>query len=227
MWQILSHDYDTHGAFYGVKNAAEPVHVQMNLPDYQLMVINNPAAALNGATLSYAAYDVKGKLLASGDKPVAVAAVSTSEPIDAGIAALLAQHKLIVLRLVLKDADGKVLSQNAYWPSSTLAGQQGLNQLATVPLELTTRWTGAAVPGERQLEVTMRNGGEVPALSGKLTLFNADGERILPVYFSDNYVALMPGESRTVTVTFKSQGAVRLDLRGWNVAPQSLPVGAQ
>ena len=227
MWQILSHDYDTHGAFYGVKNSAEPVHVQMNLPDYQLMVINNPAAALNGATLSYAAYDIKGKLLAGGDKPVAVAPVSTSEPIDAGIAALLAQHKLIVLKLVLKDADGKLLSQNVYWPSSTLAGQQGLNELATVPLELSARWTGAAVRGERQLEVTMRNGAEAPALSGKLTLFNADGERILPVYFSDNYVALMPGESRTVSVTFKSQGAVRLDLRGWNVAPQSLQVGAQ
>ena len=227
MWQILSHDYDTHGAFYGVKSAAEPVHVQMNLPDYQLMVINNPAAALSGATLSYAAYDVKGKLVASGDKPVTVAPVSTSEPIDAGIAALVAQQKLIVLKLLLKDADGKILSQNVYWPSSTLAGQQGLNQLATVPLELAARWTGAAVRGERQLEVTMRNGGEAPALNGKLTLFNADGERILPVYFSDNYVALMPGESRTVTVAFKGQGAVRLDLRGWNVAPQSLLVGAQ
>ncbi|HEX7982619.1 MAG TPA: glycoside hydrolase family 2 protein, partial [Duganella sp.] len=73
----------------------------------------------------------------------------------------------------------------------------------------------------------IRNGGEAPALGGKLTLLNADGERILPVYFSDNYVELMPGESRTVTATFKSQGAVRLDLRGWNVAPQSLRVTAQ
>jgi hypothetical protein len=227
MWQILSHDYDTHGAFYGVKSAAEPVHVQMNLPDYQLMVINNPPAALNGATLSYAAYDVNGKLLASGDQPVTVAPVSTSEPIDAGIAGLLEREKLIVLKLALKAADGKLLSQNVYWPSSTLAGQQGLNQLATVPLELATRWTSAATPGERQLEVTIRNGGEAPALGGKLTLLNADGERILPVYFSDNYVALMPGESRTVTATFKSQGAVRLDLRGWNVAPQSLRVSAQ
>nr|WP_315391866.1 sugar-binding domain-containing protein [uncultured Duganella sp.] len=225
MWQILSHDYDTHGAFYGVKNAAEPVHVQMNLPDHQLMVINNPATALAGATLSYAAYDVKGKLLAGGDKPVSVAAVATSEPIDAGIDALLEQHKLIVLKLSLKSADGKLLSQNVYWPSATLAGQQGLNQLASVPLELATRWTKAEVRDERRLEVTLRNGGAVPALSGKLTLFNADGARILPVYYSDNYVALMPGESRTVNVTFKGEGAVRLDLRGWNVVPQSLLVG--
>lgn len=60
-----------------------------------------------------------------------------------------------------------------------------------------------------------------------MTLLNADGARILPVYYSDNYIALMPGESRTVTATFKSPGAVRLDLRGWNVAPRSLEVRDQ
>lgn len=57
-----------------------------------------------------------------------------------------------------------------------------------------------------------------------MTLLNADGACILPVYYSDNYIALMPGESRTVTATFKSPSAVRLDLRGRNVAPLSLEV---
>jgi hypothetical protein len=83
------------------------------------------------------------------------------------------------------------------------------------------------VRGERQLEVTLRNGSDVPALSGKLTLLDAGGACILPVYYSDNYIALMPGESRAVTATFKGQGAVRLDLRGWNVAPLSLEVRDQ
>ena len=35
-WQIYSSDYDTHAAYYGVKKASEPVHVQMNLPDYSV-----------------------------------------------------------------------------------------------------------------------------------------------------------------------------------------------
>jgi hypothetical protein len=61
-------------------------------------------------------------------------------------------------------------------------------------------------------------------LSSKLTLLNADGARILPVYYSDNYIALMPGESRIITTTFNSPGAMRLDRRGWNVAPLSLEV---
>jgi beta-mannosidase len=34
---------------------------------------------------------------------------------------------------------------------------------------------------------------------------NKNGERILPVFFSDNYVSLMPGESRTITMTLKNQ----------------------
>src|SRR5690606_8266389 len=30
MWQIYSHDYDTHASYYGAKKAAAPLHVQMN-----------------------------------------------------------------------------------------------------------------------------------------------------------------------------------------------------
>ena len=224
MWQILSHDYDTHGAYYGVKSSAEPVHVQMNLPDHQLMVVNNPATALSGATLSWFAWSVDGKMLGHGELPVQVAAVATSENIDVGISALLAQHKLIVLKLSLKDASGNQLSQNVYWPSATLADQQELNKLAAVQLEISARWAKPAADGERRLEVTLSNRNGVPALGGKLTLFNPAGERILPVYYSDNYLGLMPGEARTVTLAFKRQGDVRLDLRGWNVVPQSLPI---
>ena len=224
MWQILSHDYDTHGAYYGVKSAAEPVHVQMNLPDHQLMVVNNPATALSGATLSWFAWSVDGKMVGHGERPVQVAAVATSENIDVGISELLAQHKLIVLKLSLKDASGNQLSQNVYWPSATLADQQELNKLAPVQLGVSARWGKPAADGERRLEVTLSNRNGVPALGGKLTLFNPVGERILPVYYSDNYLGLMPGEARTVTLAFKRQGDVRLDLRGWNVAPQSLPI---
>ncbi|GAA3257436.1 hypothetical protein GCM10020258_17680 [Sphingomonas yabuuchiae] len=47
-WQIFSSDYDTHAAFYGVKKAAEPIHVQMNLPDHRVVLVNNTRDALKG-----------------------------------------------------------------------------------------------------------------------------------------------------------------------------------
>src|SRR5712672_2363906 len=39
-WQIYSSDYDTAAAYYAVKKACEPVHAQLNLPDFGLAVIN-------------------------------------------------------------------------------------------------------------------------------------------------------------------------------------------
>lgn len=31
------------------------------------------------------------------------------------------------------------------------------------------------------------------------------GERILPAFYEDNYFSLLPGETKTVTTTFKSE----------------------
>jgi len=39
-WQIYSSDYDTAAAYYAVKKACEPVHVQLDLPGFGLTVVN-------------------------------------------------------------------------------------------------------------------------------------------------------------------------------------------
>jgi hypothetical protein len=48
-----------------------------------------------------------------------------------------------------------------------------------------------------------------------------DGERVLPVYYSDNYVSLLPNENRTITIeaaTADLKGETALVLvDGWNV----------
>ena len=42
-WQILSSDYDTQASFYGVKKACEPLHVQLDLSNYQVAIVNTTA----------------------------------------------------------------------------------------------------------------------------------------------------------------------------------------
>lgn len=222
MWQILSHDYDTHGSFFGVMHGAEAVHVQMNLPDHKVMVINNPDRALNGATVSFVAYGVDGAQVGAGSAPVSVAAVRTSEALDLGLHALVARHGVIIVKLMLKDGGGQVLSQNVYWPSATPEAQQGLNQLASVALgvKVSHHHEGS----NQKLNITLTNNAAVPVLSSKLTLTTGAGERVLPVYYSDNYVSLMPGESRTLTASFRAPGALKLALRGWNVTAQTVDI---
>ena len=60
----------------------------------------------------------------------------------------------------------------------------------------------------------------------KLTLNDAaTGQRILPAYYSDNYVSLLPGEERIVSVAFPAGDAKpAIGLRGWNLATQTIAV---
>jgi hypothetical protein len=83
----------------------------------------------------------------------------------------------------------------------------------------------ATMAGSGKIHVQLRNAGAAVALSNKLTLVNADGERILPAYYSDNYVSLLPGETREVEIEYPasaSKGAPQMKLRGWSLAEMTV-----
>jgi beta-mannosidase len=71
-------------------------------------------------------------------------------------------------------------------------------------------------------DVTLHNPGPQIALMTHLQLRRRNsGERVLPVYYSDNYVSLLPNESRTITIEaasseLKGEAALVL-VDGWNV----------
>ena len=79
-----------------------------------------------------------------------------------------------------------------------------------------------------KLTIQLTNPASVVSLENKLTLLNAgDKQRILPAYYSDNYISLLPGESRTIQVEYPStaaHGSAEIALRGWNAVPQVVPV---
>ena len=55
----------------------------------------------------------------------------------------------------------------------------------------------------------------------------ATGARVLPAYASDNYVSLLPGEGRRITVEVPAPaGGLTIELKGWNVRAASFAVAA-
>ncbi len=55
---------------------------------------------------------------------------------------------------------------------------------------------------------------------------SATGDQVLPVLWSDNDVTLWPGESQTITATYRHadlRGAAPVvTVSGWNTAPQAV-----
>jgi hypothetical protein len=61
-------------------------------------------------------------------------------------------------------------------------------------------------PGDAELAVTLHNTGDVTASMVGVSLRDArTGERVLPVRCSDNYLWLLPGASREVTVSWPTR----------------------
>jgi hypothetical protein len=78
------------------------------------------------------------------------------------------------------------------------------------------------------IHVRLVNGNAV-ALQSKLTLVDAkSGSRILPAYFSDDYISLLPGETQEVEIEYPLQVSdhcePQLNIRGWNLVPQTVAV---
>jgi len=221
-WQIFSSDYDTHAAFYGTKKASEPVHVQMNLPDYKVIVVNNGRDALAGVTVHARVTTLDNKLVAERTAPIAAGAGLTAEAFTLDLGPAL-EKGVVLVALDVTDASGKILSRNVYWQGRDEAAYRAMNAMpqAKLAAKAVSRSEGA----ERVTAVDLSNSSSTAAIATKLTLFGANGAQVLPAYFSDNYVSLMPGESRRIEVRYPAQaakGAVNVKLRGWNVVPTSV-----
>jgi hypothetical protein len=79
------------------------------------------------------------------------------------------------------------------------------------------------------IAIDVANQGRTPALLAKLAVLDAQGARVLPAYYSDNYLTLPAGESQSVLVRCPGHVAAcaTVTVRGWNVAPASVAIAAE
>ena len=217
MWNFLSWDYDTQSSFYGTQKALEPVHVQLNLENGNVDLINLDAARSFAVRARALALD--GHTLSDQTTQVHAAADDRTSAMRLDLAALANGHTVFVV-LDAADAAGAPVSHNFYWWAEKEATLRELDSLPAA--QITASLTAAAANGEQQAVVTLRNSGSAAALLVKLTLEDAaTGKRILPAYYSGNYVSLLAGEQRTITIDFPA-GSPKpaIGLRGWNLAAQ-------
>jgi hypothetical protein len=226
VWQILTHDYDTQSSFYAVKKACEPLHVQLDLSNYDVAIINTTEDVHAGLVLRANVYSLEGKLLLNREEKKYAAANAVTDGFALDLGALLSSNAVVLVKLELLDSKGAVLSDNFYWLGSESESYRKLTRLAQATVRTTA--TASRSGDEGHVRVELENTGTNVALQNKLTLLNAsDGSRILPAYYSDNYVSLLPGESRVIEIEYPASAAnaaPELTLRGWNLGQEKISV---
>ena len=217
-WQL----YDWYGVptagYYGVKHACAPVQLIYNYGDRSVYAVNDAAPkATYSAEITFLGADSRkliGKtvsFLSEERKPVRL------EKLPAGVPGFLS--------LVLRDAAGNVSARNFYcigadngeyawdkadWWGIPMTGFADLSFVSALPKADVTLET---TPVDGGISVKLTNNSEVVSFQNILKAFGADGNLIGGAIWEDNFISLLPGESRTVLCT--APGA-EIKLDSWN-----------
>src|SRR5690554_470463 len=122
---------------------------------------------------------------------------------------------LVFLKLVAKSVEGEILFEDYFWLHEA-NDFSGLNKIERPELEVFLR------PGtiSDSWLVAVENLGDTPAILTRLKLVHPLSRyEILPALWSDNFISLLPGERRELTVSLprgEPQGGVEVVAEPFN-----------
>jgi mannosylglycoprotein endo-beta-mannosidase len=216
------YDYylDYAGGYFGYKHGAEPVHIQLNLNDSVVCVLNQTAADVRSAKASIQLFDIHGHIISEKSREVSINAGEVKNLEKVLLPA--SPEQAFFLRLTLTGAAGRI-DENLYWLSNKKHSYEKLNDLNKTAVVTVPHKTD---PGHYLIDIS--NPGTETAFFIRLKVRNADQQLVLPAFFSENYITLFPGEKTKVELDLSAAGNIRntsslsLVIEGWNVQEQEV-----
>ncbi|HUO60307.1 MAG TPA: beta galactosidase jelly roll domain-containing protein [Candidatus Acidoferrales bacterium] len=233
MWHLYDYYLVPAGGYFGTRKANEPVHVQYRYDERTVDVVNSTLVTQNTLKVTARVFTLAGNETFSKEQSLDLPPDSVARTIT-----IPEQPAASFLKLELRNAAGKLLSENFYVLTKTLADLQwdksnyfytpatqyadmsALQQLPKADLQAKVQEQSA---GNGVLRLTNRGKG-VAFLVQAYAVDTKNGELIAPIFWSDNFVSLLPNESRVLRFTIPevAPSGYAIKLEGWNVDPQLL-----
>jgi exo-1,4-beta-D-glucosaminidase len=234
-WQLFDRYLDQGGSYYGAKEANKALHVQYSYDNRGVSVVNRNHAAVSGLGVKVDLFDVNGVSKYSASASAVSVAGDGAHTTPLTVPAISGLPGTYLERLILTDASGREIDRNVYWlstkadvmnwaandwyyvPTTSYADLTGLAGMTRSAVTATA--TSAVSGADTVTTVTVKNtgGGTAPAFFTDAHIVDSAGKPVLPVQWSDNEVTLWPGESVTLTATYRTAGTTSVRVSGWNI----------
>jgi beta-galactosidase/beta-glucuronidase len=225
VWQVYDWYLRPNAGYYYAKNASRPLHVQMHPETHVVTGVNASLAPARDLSLLVDLYDEHANGVGKAARTVSLEAAQSREVLRLAEVPGWDAGAFRFVRLRLEDAAHKTVAENFYWVSPN-NDFTALDSLPSARLDVAARH---ALSGDQvQVTVVLTNPTEALAFFVHPVLTQgADGDEILPTYWTDNYFSILPGETRTVVA---HADRARLDgkapyvrIDGWNVGDKVVP----
>jgi exo-1,4-beta-D-glucosaminidase len=240
IWHLYDYYLDADGGYFGTKKACEPLHIQYSYDDHSVVVVNSTYQPSPAVTAEVHLYDLNLKPLFTQQKQIEVGADSSTRVLDIPAKAFNSESKVYFVELTLKGAKGEVVSHNFYWIPAKLSTfnwaktdythtpvleHEDMTPLLSLPrATVESRVSIRDSPEGRKVELQLQNTSQALAFQVSFAARTKSGDLIAPVLWSDNYIELMPGESRAVTAILPKDAPANADVlvSGWNINSETL-----
>ncbi len=240
IWQLYDSYLQPNGSFYAVRKACTPLHAIYRYGFDDIYLANEKLKDEEGLVVKIRAFDIRSKEIFNDQWKGEI--MSNSSKFIYKLPPIKNLTPVWFLDLRVYNKDNKEVDNSIYWlstkmdildyaaakklpwafytPTSQFADYTALDQLPKVELNYDYQFQASGENGVITLK--MKNPGKAIAFFVYLDLVDSKTEKpLLPVYWDDNYVTLLPGEERTYKAEYslKNMGSEKplLKVNGWNV----------
>lgn len=234
IWHLYDYYLEAGGGYYGTKLACAPLHVQWSYDDGSVYAVSTRRSPAGPFTVRAQVYGLQMQRLFDQSRTVQIPADSAVRVLDVPSGVLHSSGPVAFIWLEMRDQSGAVVGRNFYWVSARqevfnwaktdfthtpMLQYADLRALRDLPA---SRINGSFVQQGEQLRVHLVNSSRVLAFQVQLQAQNANGNTLTQALWDDNYIELLPGESRDLTASLPAHGKdgrVQVTVSGWNVRP--------
>jgi exo-1,4-beta-D-glucosaminidase len=245
IWHLYDYYLQPAGGYFGTKKACEPLHVLYSYDDNSVVVVNSLYQKFSGVTVHAHLYDDSLHERFSRQAQTDVDADGVAKVLTLPTEAFRPTSSVYFVKLDLQTNDGKTASTNFYWLSPKKnAYQWGKTDYKYTPVSSYEDFTALQNLPKAKIDVSGRAASTADGPVVHLTVKNSSDHlafqvrfgvrkkgqdaEILPVFWDDNYIELMPGESREISArylpTSDLSDSLELTLAGWNIESATIPL---
>jgi len=251
-WSMVDWYGTPKASYYYMKRASAPVHVSADYERYlwktgetftaDIHLLNDSESRLKDCTYGVKLLDTHGKVLAekSGDAEVEANRSTTAGKIDYAIPADMA-GKTFFVAVGLFGKDGVKIS-DADYPIAVSKTENlddynaifaDMNAMAPVDLKVAPASTNTEFGNKSTAICSLRITNPTNRLAFFVKVRMVEESQDLRTDYSDNYIALLPGESKTIDVNIEkkkpeeSPEKLHFEVSGWKTPAQTVEVNVK
>ena len=240
IWHLYDYYLDAGAGYFAAKKACEPLHIQYSYDDQSIVVVNSTYGPPVQLHAGIKIHNLAWEELYSSEADVSSQPDSAQRVFLIPNSLLVGPDHLFFIDLTLTDADGHVVSRNFYWVPTMLTSfdwsktdythtpalrHEDMTALANLPqATIQSRAEIETTKQGREIRLYLKNTSAALAFQVHAAVRTAQDDLIAPVFWSDNWIELTPGESTTLTALLSDgdSSTPTIHVEGWNLAPVTL-----